>query len=224
MLSETAQDYLKHIYKVQIRKEGPATTTELAHRLQVSTAAVTNMLKRLSEKGYVNHNFYKGVTLTDSGTKVALEMLRHHRLLEVFLMRVLDYTWDEVHAEAELLEHRISERLEKKIWNFLNQPTHDPHGAPIPDEDLNLPERKLIRLDQAEIGQVVVLREIEPADPEMLRYLDEAGLVPQTEMRTLERAPFNGPMKVLVEGKEHMVWNELAACMFVEPLEMASPA
>ncbi len=221
VVSETAEDYLKQILKVQAATGKAASTTELAQRLKVSTAAVTNMLKRLSERGLVNHSFYKGVTLTESGRKVAMELVRHHRLIEVFLARVLDYTWDEVHDEAEHLEHHISDRLEQKIAAYLGHPTHDPHGSPIPGPDLQMPESDLFPLSEALPGQKVVVRRVTGPNSELLRYLEQEGLVLQTALEVIEKAPFNGPLKARGRKREHLVWREIADHIYVELVEAA---
>ena len=216
VLSETAEDYLKQIFLIEMRGDGPASTTELSHRLNVSTAAVTNMLKRLSEKGLVNHSYYKGVTLSEPGHQVALRILRNHRLAEVFLTQVLDYSWDEVHEEAELLEHHISSRLQGRIWDFAGRPKRCPHGAPIPDEELRMSEKTCAPLTHAELGETVVIRQVAGSGADMLRFLETQGLVPGARLEVIEKAPFNGPVKAMLGNEERIIWREIADNIFVE--------
>src|SRR6056297_3859017 len=151
VLSQSVEDYLKAIYKLETDEKG-ASTTRIAESLDVSSASATNMVKRLSEMGLVDYESYKGASLTNSGRKIALEIIRHHRLLELYLLEVMGYSWDEVHEEAEKLEHHISERFEEKIAKLLDNPTHDPHGDPIPTKDGLIPEMDVEPLVNAEEG------------------------------------------------------------------------
>ena len=215
MLSPAVEDYLKAIYKLQIEHPetsagGGATTNAIAKRMSVSAASTTNMLKRLAEMKLVNYESYKGVTLTDAGMKVALEIIRHHRLLELYLHEVMGYSWDKVHDEAEYLEHHISEEFEDKIAEMLGDPTHDPHGHPIPTKDGKLPAHKFSTLADAEPGQNVVVQLVSDADPEMLKYMAELKLRPNAKVRVVSKAPFNGPITLEVEGKKRSLGSEVA--------------
>jgi DtxR family Mn-dependent transcriptional regulator len=217
MLSPAVEDYLKAIYKLEIEhpaESGPngggATTNAVARAMKVSAASVTNMLKRLAEMKLVNYESYKGVTLTEAGKKVALEIIRHHRLLELYLHEVMGYTWDKVHDEAEYLEHHISEEFEDKIAAMLGNPTHDPHGHPIPTKDGKIPAAKFISLDQAETGKPLTIERVSDADPEMLKYMAELKLRPNAKVKIVSKAPFNGPITLEVEGKKRSLGSEVA--------------
>jgi DtxR family Mn-dependent transcriptional regulator len=175
-LTECQEDYLKQILLLQER-HGKAGTKELANRLRVRPASVTEMLGRLDQLGLVEHVRYQGVTLTPSGRRVALEMLRHHRLLETFLVRELGYSWDQVHEEAERLEHVISERFETRIAEAMGHPTHDPHGDPIPGEDLQMPpDESWVRLDALISGDRGRLVRVGAQDRESLKTLQRLGV------------------------------------------------
>lgn len=175
-LSESQEDYLKWIYLLA-ETEGAVSTQDLADRLAVKPASVTGMLKKLGDLGLVTHVKYRGVTLTEPGTRIALEILRHHRLLESYLAEVMGYSWDEIHAEAEKLEHHISEKLEARISEMLGHPTHDPHGDPIPSVDLKVPEgpptRALIHLPNGATG---TLQRVRTQDPDVLMLLTKLDL------------------------------------------------
>lgn len=220
MLSPAVEDYLKAIYKLQIEhpSEGGATTNAVARQMKVSAASVTNMLKRLAEMKLVNYESYKGVTLTEAGRKVALEIIRHHRLLELYLHEVMGYSWDKVHDEAEYLEHHISEEFEDKIAEMLGDPTHDPHGHPIPTKDGKIPSHNFTTLAEAEPGQTLVVQLVSDADPEMLKYMAELKLRPNTKIRIVSKAPFNGPITLEVEGKKRSLGNEVARHISVSRL------
>src|SRR5262245_56262919 len=209
-LTVAVQDYLKAIYALEA--EGTrVTTSALAARMGVSAPSVTAMTKRLAELGLVEREPHRGVALTDAGRRGALEVLRHHRLLERYLVDRLGLTLDEVHAEAELLEHALSEELEAKIDAELGFPTHDPHGDPIPDSELRLehaPGRTLIDLVPGEGGSVA---RVPDGDPELLRYLAELGLGPGSDADVVAQAPFGGPVTVRTERGEHAISRELAA-------------
>src|SRR6056297_1475723 len=181
VLSQAVEDYLKAIYTLE--SEGnKATTTKIAGSLDVSSASATNMVKRLSEMGLVDYESYKGASLTNSGRKIALEIIRHHRLLELYLLEVMGYSWDEVHEEAEKLEHHISERFEEKIAKLLDNPTHDPHGDPIPTKEGIMPEMETESLINAEEGHHYLVSRVKNQDPELLRYLEKIGLLPGAKL------------------------------------------
>ena len=213
--SPEIEDYAKAIYTLQQRADGPVTTTALAERLNVSAASASGMVRRLGEIGLAKHEPYKGVELTEAGRAVALEVIRHHRLLELLLAE-LGVPWDRVHDEAEVLEHHISEELEALIAERLGDPTHDPHGDPIPAVDLTVEEGTTISLDQLEPGQRGLFVRVSDSDPEMLRYLSDLGLAPGEQLELIGREPFEGPLVVGFGGKQHPLGIALASAMRVE--------
>jgi len=179
--------------------------------MRVSAPSATAMTKRLAELGLVERAPYRGVALTDDGRASALEVIRHHRLLERYLVDRLGLTLDEVHAEAELLEHALSEELEAKIDAELGFPTHDPHGDPIPDADLRVSRGREGTLDEVEPGLQVSVSRVPDGDPELLRYLTELGLVPRATVEVVSLAPFGGPVTVRTASGDHAISRELAA-------------
>jgi len=213
VLSQAVEDYLKVIYRLQAN--GEATTTKIATALEVSSASVTNMVKRLAKLGLVEYASYKGVTLTASGRKIALEIIRHHRLLELYLMEVMGYSWDEVHDEAENLEHHISEQFEDKIAELLDDPTHDPHGDPIPTKEGVIPDTITHRLTEADEGHMLIIKQVKDQDPDLLRYLEEINLIPGVKVVIKEKAPFNGPLTLIIEDRQQVVGYEVANNIFV---------
>lgn len=203
MITQAVQDYLKVIFK--LASSGNVSTNAIAERLQISQASVTGMIKKLSDLRLTTYKPYYGVELTKTGRKIALEIIRHHRLLELYLAEALGYSWDQVHDEAEKLEHVISEEFEDKMAKILGNPTADPHGAPIPSKDGEMEERTLVPLTAAEAGQKVLVKQVSDSDPEMLRYLGEIGIYPEVKLHVLEKAPFGGPLLVQVgEDKHHL--------------------
>lgn len=199
MKSESVEDYLKAIYQIQEEQQGtPAATTTLAARLGVAGASVTGMLKRLAsgEPKLVEYERYRGAALTPAGLKTALEIIRHHRLLESYLNQMLGYTWDEVHAEAERLEHVISEEMEERMASAMGHPQADPHGDPIPDREgrVHLPAYQT--LAESPAGQAVEIRRVVDQEPGLLRYLSELGLVLFARIQVESQAPFNGPVSI----------------------------
>lgn len=209
-LSVAAQDYLKAIYALEAEGER-ATTSALAERMSVSAPSATAMAKRLAELRLVERTPYRGVALTEAGRACALEVIRHHRLLERYLVDRLGLSLDQVHAEAELLEHALSEELEARIDQELGYPTHDPHGDPIPDAALHLdtdPRRTLADLAE---GERAAVSRVPDRDPDLLRYLAELGLVPDAKVAVLRRAPFAGPVTVRSSSGEHAISRELAS-------------
>jgi len=195
--SSAVEDYAKAIYALQARSDGaPVSTNAVAERLGLTPGSVSAMVKRLVELGLVEHAPYRGVSLTEPGRRVALEVIRHHRLLELYLVESLGLPWDRVHDEAEVLEHVLSEQLEEVIAAKLGNPTHDPHGDPIPGPDLVLSEpatRSLASLEPGDRGCFVRVSDSEPA---MLRYLAELGIAPGARFEVIERQPFGGPLTV----------------------------
>ena len=214
-LSESVQDYVKELYKLQ--GDGRASTSAVAERMGVAPASATSMLKKLATLGLAEHEPYRGARLTASGERVAIEMIRHHRLLEQYLAKSLGVSIDAVHAEADRLEHALSEELEALIDASLGFPTHDPHGDPIPSADLELDQSKPRGLDQLDPGTRAVVRRVPDSDRELLRYLDELGLVPGEIVELVASGPFAGPVTVRARGAEHALTRELAARIGVVP-------
>jgi DtxR family Mn-dependent transcriptional regulator len=214
--SAAVEDYAKTIFSLQSELEGPVSTTALAERLRVTPASASGMVKRLAELGLVAHRPYKGVELTEGGRRLALEMLRHHRLLEAYLASSLGVPWDRVHEEAEVLEHVLSEELEALIAAKLGNPTHDPHGDPIPTADLVLVEPPHVALTCLQAGDRGVLVRVSDAEPEMLRYLAERGIAPGDHFEVIERQPFDGPLFVRFGEDVHVLGGALAQAMSVE--------
>jgi DtxR family Mn-dependent transcriptional regulator len=215
--TEAVEDYAKTIHALAGREGGPVGTSALAVRLGVSPGTVTAMLKRMAEMGLVEHEPYHGVVLTESGERVALEVIRHHRLIEAYLANALGMPWDRVHDEAEVLEHYISEELEERIATALGDPSHDPHGDPIPDRGLAVASEEGISLADLEPGEGGTFSRVSDSDPEMLRYLDQRGIHPGVELRLRAREPFDGPLFVQVGGDEHVLGHRIAAAMRVIP-------
>jgi DtxR family transcriptional regulator, Mn-dependent transcriptional regulator len=208
-LTDAMQDYVKEIYK--LRLEGrPATTSAIAERMGVRPPSVTAMLKRLSALGLAEHAPYRGVDLTPAGERVALEVIRHHRLLEQYLAQALGLSLDEVHSEADRLEHALSEELEARIDRSLGFPTHDPHGDPIPDADLRIDRKRLRTLASLEPGDEATIRRVPDHDDELLRYLTKLSLVPGKKVKLCSAEPFGGPLTVRVGKSEHAISRELA--------------
>lgn len=214
VLSPSQEDYLKQIFLIGDGAES-VSTRDLSVRLDVRPASVTGMIQRLADQGLVSHEPYHGVRLTESGRLVALEMLRHHRLLETYLKQVLGYSWEEVHEEAERLEHVISERFEARIAEVMGHPTHDPHGDPIPDAELRLPppvpEVDLARVDN---GSVATLTRVSAQNRRDLHVLGRLGLIPGVEIRVLEVA--NDGVRIEVNNKDHLLPLELARELWLE--------
>lgn len=218
-LSQSVEDYLKVIY--QLETEGPgATTNNIAEMMEVSSASVTNMLKRLARLNLIEHTSYKGAKLTEAGCKIALEILRHHRLLELYLKEIMGYGWDEVHEEAEKLEHHISEQFEDKIAELLNYPTHDPHGDPIPTKDGIMPKMALLPLTDASINNQYIIGRVRDQEPELLRYFEKIGVIPGVEIRIIDKAPFNGPILVKLEDVEKTIGFNIAEQVYLVEQEI----
>jgi DtxR family Mn-dependent transcriptional regulator len=209
-LSQTAEDYLKEIYKLEAER-GRATTSALAERVGVSPPSATAMLKKLAALKLVRHEPYKGVTLTEAGRKAAVEVIRHHRLLERYLAESLGLGIEEVHAEADRLEHALSEELEARIDESLGFPTHDPHGDPIPDADLNLASEPLRSLGDLAPGERSTVIRVPDGDSDLLRYLRSLDLLPGASVEVIGAAPFEGPLTVLAGGAERAISRQLAA-------------
>ena len=208
-LTHAIQDYVKEIYKLQA-DGGRASTSAIAERLGVAQPSVTAMLKKLAALGLVEHEPYRGAVLTDAGERVALEVIRHHRLLEQYLAETLGVSIDAVHDEADRLEHALSEELEARIDESLGYPTHDPHGDPIPDADLRLAASPLTPLSLLEPGEEATIRRVPDRDGELLRYLSSLLLVPGNRVKVWASAPLGGPLTVSVDEERHAISREVA--------------
>jgi len=214
-ISHAVQDYAKAIYSLSRRGQETVSTSALADRLGVSAASASAMAKRLAELGFVSHEPYHGVRLTPAGEKMALEVIRHHRLIELYLAEALGMPWDRVHDEAEVLEHAISGELSDLIAAKLGDPTHDPHGDPIPTRDGRIEEPSTRSLAESQPGERVTLARVSDSDPEMLRYLGERGIEPGTQLEVVGREPFGGPVSVRVGKRELPLGLGLARAMRV---------
>jgi DtxR family Mn-dependent transcriptional regulator len=204
MLSQSMENYLKAIYEIQERAD-KATTSSIAARMNIASPSVTAMVKKLAELRLVSHEPYQGAMLTEAGRKAALEVVRHHRLLELYLNEALGVPWDRVHDEAERLEHVISEDIEDRMSDALGNPTVDPHGAPIPTRDGSVKRVEAQMLAMVPAGETVTVVEVEDRDPELLRYLGELELYPGTEIKVLKIEPFDGPFYIRRKDKEFVL-------------------
>jgi DtxR family transcriptional regulator, Mn-dependent transcriptional regulator len=215
-VTHAMEDYLKAIYRIR-EAASHVTTQALSEELGVTGPSVTNMIKRLHELRLVRHSPYRGVELTPAGEKIALEVLRHHRLLELYLAESLGFPWDEVHAEAERLEHHVSDEFEARMDSFLGFPTTDPHGDPIPSRDGEIAPVSVTRLLDLEPGSTGIVTRVSDRDPEQLRYLGGLGLFPGVAVTVVEKLPFDGPIRIqVVGGAEHIIGRTLAASVHVE--------
>jgi DtxR family Mn-dependent transcriptional regulator len=215
-VSSATQDYAKAIYSLEGRGADAVSTNALAERLGVTPASASGMVKRLGEQGLVDHVPYRGVRLTERGRRLALEVIRHHRLLELYLHEDLGVPWDRVHAEAEVLEHVLSEELEELIAAKLGNPTHDPHGDPIPTRELTLDEAPTMSLQSLETGSVARFTRVSDSEPAMLRFLAERGIAPGDELEVVDKQPFGGPLFVRFGENIHILGGDLARAMRVE--------
>jgi DtxR family Mn-dependent transcriptional regulator len=214
-LSAAAEDYLKTIYKLQ--SSGTAVTTQaLATRLKVAPPSATAMIKKLAELKLVRHEKYRGVVLSETGEKIALETIRHHRLIETYLAEVLGLDWDKVHDEAERWEHVLSDEVEAKIAAALNHPTRDPHGAPIPSLDGEIARDGWAALTELEAGTQGIVRRVSDENPETLRHLRELNLTPGSAVEVLRAAPAEGVLHLRVAGRRRTLGLAPAQTVFVE--------
>jgi DtxR family Mn-dependent transcriptional regulator len=218
MLSAAAEDYLKTIYNLRSGDgdEAVVTTQALANRLRVAAPSATAMVKKLARLKLVSHTPYRGVELTAAGQKVALEVIRHHRLIETYLAEVLGLEWDKIHEEAERLEHVLSEEVEAKMAAALNHPTHDPHGAPIPTPDGQIAEVGWERLTDVSAGMHATVRCVNDHSGELLRHLRDVDLVPGARIEVLRAVQTEGVLHLLVNSKRHVVGVAPASEVFVE--------
>lgn len=218
VFSQAVEDTLKIIYKLQ-QEEKTVSTTELARKMKTSAAYATKMIKHLAENKLIDYTRYRGVRLSPAGERIALEILRHHRLLELYLHQALGYGWDEVDAEAEKLEHHISEEFEDRIDRMLDYPHTDPHGDPIPTRDGRIAPQRGTPLDGSEPGETLVILRVRDSNPEALRYLRQLEMQLGTVIEILEKQPFNGPLTLKIGDKTHAIGRELAGHVFVERCE-----
>jgi len=220
-LSEAIQDYLKTIYQLSPNGE-PTSTNQIAERLKVAPASVTGMLKRLAsmDPPLVDYHKHHGVQLTEEGLRVSLQILRKHRLLELFMVRILGYSWDEIHEEAERLEHAISFRFVDRLASLLGEPDFDPHGDPIPGRDLQIPKMQTVPLSEAAAGQRVAVRRVSISNPALLRYLGDMGVLPGATMQVVAQVPFDRTVRIRVEpaGCEQVLGAEISSLLQVEVL------
>jgi DtxR family Mn-dependent transcriptional regulator len=216
---QAIEDYLKTIYTL-VQEESPVSTSRIAEARQVKPASATSMIQRLAKLNMVNYEKHYGVTLTPAGEKLALEVIRHHRLIELYLMEALGFSWDEVHEQADILEHVISEKLEERIAAALNYPKFDPHGDPIPTK-----EGVMARVDAHPLsavglgGKVTVTRILDDSNSDLLRYLGELGLIPGQVVQVIEIAPFQGPMTLDIDGRHKVLGRNVAATILVKVVE-----
>lgn len=212
--TEAVEDFLKAAYKIE-RLQSPVPTTALASALNIKPPSVTEMAKKLSEHGLLEYEKYKGIRLTESGHRIALEVIRHHRLIEMYLTEALGYSWDEVHEEADRLEHVISEQFEARIAAALGHPEQDPHGDPIPDTDGTVPRQDSVSAAEAPLSLTHTVHRIIDQSPDKLRYLAEMGLMPGAMVTVVARDPFDGPIHLLIDGTAAVVSHEVARQVFL---------
>ena len=205
-LTQAIEDYLKIIYELT-SKYGRAATTHIAEALDVKPASVTGMIQKLAatDPPLVEYRKHRGVVLTPDGELVALEILRHHRLLEHFLHETMGFSWDEIHEEADRLEHVISEEFEERLALILGDPTHDPHGDPIPTRDLKMPSCATLCMADLQVGQRAVVKRVRDTEPELLRYLGRIGVVPDACFEVIEFSPFDDNLKIQVTERDEPV-------------------
>ena len=220
ILSESIEDYLKAIYALK-KEVGKVVTTQLAERLEVKPASVTGMVRKLAQMKLVTYKPYQGVALTKAGQKVALEVIRHHRLLELYLSEVMGLPWDKVHIEAEKLEHALSEELEERIDQLLGHPTTDPHGSPIPTKAGKVNSSVSHKLSELKQGEKAKIAEVRDEDSELLRYLGDLGLFPREVVTVVAVAPFKGPMTLQLKQREVVVGREAANEIYVTVVSKA---
>ena len=221
-LTAPVEDYLKAIWELE-RAGAPASTTDLASLLRVAPASVTGMVRRLAGQGLLTHRRYRGVRLTAQGRQAALQTIRRHRVIETYLARALGFRWDEVHAEAERLEHAASDRVVDRMARAVGEPTVDPHGAPIPSREGTVVEAPYRPLAELAEGASAVVMQVSDDDPALLRYLDELAITIGSTVRVVERAPFGGPITLAVGRARRVVGPALAERLLVRPRAGARP-
>lgn len=217
-LSRSVEDYLKTIYHLT-QGADDAATTDIAAKLGISPASVTGMVKRMAESGLVDHEPYRGARLTAEGRRLALGVMRRHRVIETYLITRLGYDWSSVHDEAERLEHAASENLIERMASALGSPQYDPHGAPIPTREGDIESPAYVRLADVDVGARVSLRQVEDEDSERLRYLESLGLVPPVNLEVVSKEPFGGPITVRIgetDTLDKIIGTELAESLLVD--------
>lgn len=221
---QAIEDYLKTIYVLADEEENErVSTSHIAEARDVKPASVTNMIQRLARLNLVDYEKHNGVKLTDTGRQIALEVIRHHRLIELYLMEALGFGWDEVHEQADILEHVISEKLEERIAAALDHPTVDPHGDPIPSLEgaiVTVDMQPLATLKEGQ--QARVARIVDDANSKMLRYLADVGLTPGAKFHVDQVAPFDGPITIKLDGEEQVVGFTVASAVLVELLDQVA--
>jgi DtxR family Mn-dependent transcriptional regulator len=216
--SEAIEDFLKTVYMLQ-QEHDRVQTSALAEALDISAPSITEMAKKLAKANLVIHEPYRGIRLTPEGERVALEIVRHHRLLELFLVRALGYTWDEVHEEAERLEHAVSGRLAERIAEYLGNPLYDPHGDPIPSVEGDVYPRALTPLTEWPREKKGRVERLQDQSPDMLRYLAQKGLIIGAQVEVVASDPFDGPLTLVVEGRKQVIGQNAARYVLVAPYE-----
>jgi DtxR family Mn-dependent transcriptional regulator len=211
-LTRSVEDYLKAIYRLSADGQ-PASTSAIAQHLELAAPSVSGMIKRLSEQGLLEHEPYKGVVLTVEGRRLALRMVRRHRILEAYLVGFLGYGWEDVHAEAEQLEHAVSDVLIERMASALGNPRFDPHGDPIPAPDGTISELVYTPLTEIPEGETAEIRRVDTSQPDRLRYIAGFGLTPGSPVRVVDRQPFRGPITVEVRGARHVLGSEIAGLL-----------
>ena len=214
--SAQIEDYLKSIYQLQARHDR-VPTTALAERLDITAASVTGMVRKLAGLGLVDHEPYRGVRLTEKGKGIALQIVRAHRLWELYLVKALQVPWDQAHVEAERLEHALSPGLADRLDEALGHPSIDPHGHPIPSRNGNVEARPGVPLDQLAAGQAGLVVQIRDDTPELLRYLGELGIYPGEQVAVLDVAPFEGPVRVQLGERTEALGRRVAGHVIVHP-------
>ncbi|HUF26486.1 MAG TPA: metal-dependent transcriptional regulator [Gemmatimonadaceae bacterium] len=217
-LTAPVEDYLKAIYEIELAGTA-AATNDIAQRLSIAPASVSGMVRRLADQGLIAHEPYRGVRLTDAGRRAALRTLRRHRVIEAYLARALGYPWDRVHEEAERLEHAASDELIDRMASAIGEPTVDPHGAPIPTREGAVEERRHVTLADLSPGQRACVVRVSDEDAERLRYLAELDIVLGAEVEVVDRAPYDGPITIRLDGGERVVGPALASQVRVEPVK-----
>lgn len=220
MLSQSVQDYLKTIYKLQ-QDEELVSTTSISKEMNISGASVTGMLKKLYSMKLVDYSSYKGVRLTEDGSKIALEILRHHRLIEVYLRESLGFSLAKIHDEACVLEHYVSDEFVEKIEGLLNDKQYSPFGNPIPSKDGIISKESIIPLTNVRIKEKYLIKRISDTNVEMIEYFEKMGILPGVEIKVLAKAPFSGPVTIEYNNKEEIIGNEVAKSIFVADREFS---
>ena len=218
MITNIVEDYLATIYRATSENQKSTTTTIIADKMRVSRGTVTSMFKKLAKSELITHVLYKGVSLTSTGEKIALEIIRHHRLIELYLQNSMGVPWDKVHEEADKLEHILSEEIEDRIDELLNNPTNDPHGAPIPTKDGHVSNDIFKRLSQEKKGEELLIKRVDEEDSEKLVYLADKGLYPNTALKVTNVEPFKGPITIEIDNSEIIVGNKIADSVFVDEM------